>query len=72
MEGLQESMNRLQKYCNEWGLTFNINKYKYMLSNCMLLINPALYFNGKIIERVESAKYLGIEFSYDGNIKIAK
>ena len=34
--------------------------------------NCVLHFNGENIDRTESTKYLGIEFSHDGNMQIAK
>ena len=56
------------------GLTVNVSKTKHMLLNSKYLVNQtcALHFNGENIDRTESTKYLGIEFSHDGNMQIAK
>ena len=47
-EGLQESFNRLEKYCVEWGLTVNDSKAKHMILNSKYLANQncVLHFNG--------------------------
>ena len=29
-EGFQESFNRLEKYCEQWGLTVNVSKTEHM------------------------------------------
>ena len=73
-KGLQESMNKLEKYCEQWGITVNVSKTKYMISNSKYLANQKyeLHFNDVIIDQVKSTKYLGIEFSYDGKMQIAK
>ena len=70
--GLQESMNKLDKYCDQWGLTVNINKTKCMITktNSNININSKLFFKNNNIEIVDKVKYLGIEFSHDGNVQV--
>ena len=65
--GLQNSMNKLSSYCNQWGLSVNTAKTKFMISKSNIASASKLLFNNEIIEQVFSFKYLGIEFSYDGN-----
>ncbi len=65
--GLQESMNKLQTYCNQWGLTVNTSKTKFILTKSKISYVSKLLYNNEVIEQVFSFKYLGIEFSYDGN-----
>ena len=71
-QGLQEAMNKLGNYCDRWGLEVNINKTKFNVSKKHTSINVKLIFKGKYIEMVDTAKYLGIEFSNDGNTQVAK
>ena len=65
-------MDELSKYCNEWGLAVNTNKTKFMVAKSNRQLVSKLTYNNMIIEQVTSVKYLGIEFSYDGNHLITK
>ena len=69
--GLQNAMDELSKYCNEWGLAVNTNK-KFMVAKSNRQLVSKLTYNNMIIEQVTSFKYLGIEFSYDGDNLITK
>ena len=60
------------KYCNEWGLAVNTNKTKFMVAKSNRQLVSKLTYNNMIIEQVTSFKYLGIEFSYDGDNLITK
>jgi hypothetical protein len=57
--GLQQQLDALQQFCVECGLTMNVKKTKVMVFNC---VNPCqeFVFEGDIIERVHTFKYLGI------------
>ena len=60
-------MNKLSSYSNQWGLSVNTSKKtKFMISKSNIASASKLLLNTEIIE-VFSFKYLGIEFSYDGN-----
>ena len=76
---MRDSRNHLIDWRNtvkQWGLTVNVSKTKHMILNYDIkyLVNQTcvLHFNGENIDRTESTKYLGIEFSHDGNMQIAK
>ena len=58
--GLQNSMNKLSSYCNQWGLSVNTAKTKFMISKSNIASASKLLFNNEIIEQVFSFKYLGI------------
>ena len=68
--GLQNSLNRLEKYCNQWGLKVNIKKTKVIVFN-----KP---FNSKVkrsvfsidqnkIEITNTYRYLGVDISNTGS-----
>ncbi len=63
-EGLQEGLNRLHKYCQEWRLTINVKKSKIML------FNKAKRGNFKIghdtLDVVQHYKYLGLTIANNG------
>ena len=66
-EGLQNSLNRLQAYCQKWGLEVNILKTKIMVfanKHEKVEIN----YSGKKLEQVRSMAYLGFEISDNCNI----
>ena len=50
----------------------NTNKTKFMVAKSNRLLVSKLTYNNMIIEQVTSFKYLGIEFSYDGDNLITK
>jgi hypothetical protein len=61
-DGLQKQLDVLQKFCKDFKLTVNSDKTKILVfekrkSNCR-----DFWYDGKIIGRVDSFKYLGIEF----------
>ena len=69
--GLQVAMDKLGDYCNQWGLTVNIGKTKFLVTKTDVS-KRCLTYNEELIEQVQSFKYLGIEFSYDGSNEVAK
>ena len=71
-EGLQTAINNLESYCDQWGLTVNSKKTKFMTTKVNSSENKELLYKNEPIELVKCAKYLGIEFSYDGNNEVTK
>ena len=62
--GLQNCLNKLDRYCELWCLDINIDKTKTIIFNkCGKLLPYKFYFNGKLIENVKTYKYLGIVFA---------
>ena len=59
--GLQNSLNKLQKYCNKWQLSININKTKVMTFQQRNILDTCsdFFINGKKLEKVLKYKYLG-------------
>ena len=69
--GLQKGLDKLQKYCVDWGLTVNVEKTKCIVfkkggkSNTL----DKWFYNGEALETVTSFKYLGVVFSSSGKFK---
>jgi len=57
---LQNSLNNSAEYCKTWKLKINVNKIKMLILGSRGRANTHFNIDGKIIEIVESYKYLGI------------
>ncbi len=68
--GLQQKLNVLQQFCVECGLIMNVKKTKVMVFN---FANPCqeFEFEGDVIERVQTFKYLGILLETTPNLDCA-
>lgn len=68
-KGLQKMISVLERYCNKWQLTVNVNKTKILIVHQKKgnINNKWLIYN-KNIETVESFCYLGIELDKKGNM----
>ena len=64
-------MDKLRDYCNQWGLTVNTGKTKFIVTKTDLS-NRLLTYSEELVQQVSSFKYLGIEFSFDGSNEVAK
>ena len=62
-EGLQNSLNKLEGYCNEWYLVVSIEKTKIVVFN---KTGKLFKCEGKHIELVTEFKYLGISATASG------
>ena len=72
-EGLQDRMDSLFDFCQEWRLNININKTKVMCCNKTNRLNkPSFTFGGHLIENVTAYKYLGLVFSANGSFRKAE
>ena len=72
-KGLQQKLDILEKYCNEWCLTVNLNKTKILIFNKAgrhLKVN--FTYKGEMIECVAKCKYLGITFCSSGSFSYAQ
>ena len=69
--GLQHCIDSVQKYCSDWRLTVNLNKTKIMVFSKKNIDKKTLnfYYGPTRIEIVESYKYLGVIFSWNGKFK---
>ena len=62
--GLQQCLNRLEKYCQTLGLTVNMLKTKVMVFNkCGKLVIYYFIYRGSPLEVASEYLYLGILFT---------
>ena len=67
-EGLQKSLNCLAEYCKCWKLSINTEKTEIVIfSKARYRGNFNFKLNGKNISIVDSFKYLGVFFNYNGS-----
>ena len=69
--GLQKALNVLSVYCQKWMLEVNVEKTKVMIFHKKKQ-RGVFYFNGNVLEVVDSFRYLGVEFSRTGNFAKGK
>ena len=72
-EGLQNCLNKIENYCNQWCLQINITKTKIVIFNKSgKIIKQSFTLNGEILENVQAYKYLGIIFTASGSFSHAR
>lgn len=71
--GLQQKLDYLNIYCQQWGLKINTEKTNIVIF-CRSLpkINTIFKCGDCIIKRTDQYKYLGIVFNQNGNLNIAQ
>ena len=70
---MQQKLDLLYKYCQEWCLEINVNKTKIIIFNKRgQLIKVQFTINDIDIECIKTYKYLGIILSNSGSFKVAK
>ena len=71
-EGLQNSINRLSDFCDNWKLTVNVKKKKkktMVLQQCNINSNTSfINFKGNMIQNVSGYKFLGSLIKSNGNL----
>ena len=67
-QGLQNNLNCLHAYCNEWDMVMNTTKTKTMSFSMSQASNDEFYFGSKKLEHVSTYKYLGTIFQSNGKI----
>lgn len=73
LNGLQDKLNILKNYCDDWCLNINVKKTKALIFNkAGRHIKQNLLFNGNKIECVSEYKYLGIIFCASGSFSVAQ
>ena len=72
-EGLQNKLNLLENYCDDWGLKVNTNKTKIITFNkAGRNIKYKFLYKNSEIECVPNYKYLGIMFTASETFSMAK
>ena len=64
--GLQTCLNRLENYCQKWGLEVNVNKTKTMVLSKGNM-TASFRINQSSIENVDTYEYLGFQLSSNGS-----
>ena len=67
-EGLQNSINRLEEFCDGWDLSINIEKTKVLIFNKPAHSTQFVAY-GRPLEQVKEYKYLGVMFSENSIFK---
>ena len=71
--GLQQKLDILQCYCNDWCLSVNFLKTKVLIFNkAGRLLKTKFYLDGTELECVSNYKYLGISFCSSGSFSLAQ
>ena len=72
--GLQQKLNLLQDFCEDWCLSINIEKTKVLIFNKAgrLVNNHSFVIFGNEVSCTTSYKYLGVLFSASGTFTPAK
>ena len=66
-EGLQNSVNKLNMFCDNWQLTSNVKKTKTMVvQQHTSQVSPFIDFKGGVIQNVTEYKLLGCLFKCNG------
>ena len=66
-EGLQNSVNKLNMFCDNWQLTLNVKKTKTMVVQQLTSqVSPFIDFKGDVIQNVTEYKLLGCLFKCNG------
>ena len=71
-DDLQKSLDRLEHYCNKWGLQVNTEKTKIIVFRKRggLRNNESWTYKGDNLEVVDNFNYLGTVFNYTGNFAL--
>ena len=72
-EGLQKGLDALASYCTTWKLQVNVSKTKVMIfeRGKSKTNKPSFRYANKEVEIVNSYKYLGVTFSWNGHFNTA-
>ena len=64
---IQILLNKLQTYCNEWGITVNTDKIICMVfKKCNRVEQFDMFYNNNRLAVVQKFTYLGVTLSYNG------
>ena len=69
-QGLQQKLNCLSQYCNEWCLKVNLNKTNILIFNKSgKLTNEKFTYKNDVVQNASQYKYLGLNFTLSGSLK---
>jgi hypothetical protein len=70
-QGLQKQIDALSKLCVERQLVINVNKTKVVVFEKHRSVAPEFTYRGTTIERVQSFRYMGLEFHSTRGMAVA-
>jgi hypothetical protein len=70
-QGLQKQIDALSKFCVEQQLVINVSKTKVVVFEKRRSATPEFTYKGTTLERVQSFRYLGLEFHSTKGMAIA-
>jgi hypothetical protein len=65
-EGLQNSLNKLEKYCYDWQLTVNTKKTKVMIFQNTQSPSPNFYYKNVLLTETKEYNFLGNVIDFKG------
>ena len=73
-KSFKKCLDDFEKYCKQWKLTVNIDKTKVIIfgTNKRAWHKYSFKINNKLIEIVDTNKYLGTYFSHSGSFFLSK
>lgn len=67
-QGLQDRLNMLEKFCNDWCIKVNIKKTKVLIFNKAGRKNSEQFtIQNNLLECVSCYRYLGVYFTASGS-----
>lgn len=71
-QGLQRCLDALAVYCDKWKLTVNATKTQVVIFSKRRTQGNMFTYMGRRLEQVESFKYLGVKFNWNGKFTECK
>ncbi len=68
---LQNSLDKLHRYCSIWSLSVNTEKTKCMVMSLGNAKMPSFMFGDQILDNIQSYKYLGVNLHKNGKFSCA-
>ena len=68
-KGLQNALNKLEKYCFDWQLTVNIKKTKVMTFQNTYSPTSSLFYYNQLLLEVKEYIFLGNIINFKGSFK---
>ena len=73
-QGLQNSLDKLSTFCEQWKMQVNLKKTKIMVfqKKCTKSFNPSFSYKKDVIHKVNDYTYLGIKITSTGYFALAE
>ena len=73
-QGLQNSLDKLSTFCEQWKIQVNLKKTKIMVfqKKCRKSFNPSFSYKKDVIQKVNDYTYLGIKRTSTGSFALTE